>query len=378
MDQLTTELADKIKLHQGEENLVPLGGGTNSNTAIDHSLTLIGRVVIDRELSTTSIRNNVMRLLRPLRGADIRILAANLFLIKFNHKVDRKNGLEGYPWAIDRHALLLDEIDPSVAHTAQVINNMKIVIRAHNLPIENQTTKAATAIGLNFGTLVGMLKTSGANSSLFTRIKVMVDVSQPLKRGFFAVDGQGQKTWYRVTYERLPMFCFLCGILGHGEAHCPTRYDDDFEEPEEGFPFGNWLRASMESHMETGTSLPLQALDSRIAASTHSHMVQKRGGKSFGVGKENVQTIVQNWEGGDIGVGKENMQALGDNNSMSESNASDGGRRRVDPAKLKRKQKWATSTTENRNTRPKQIHLSLVDDTFASTAEAAAQPRRLQ
>lgn len=134
MEQLARAMADKIKLHHGEENLVPTGRGMSKTKVDDFSLSLVGRVVIDRELSTTSIRNNVMRLLRPLRGADIQILATNLFRINFKHCVDRKNAMEGCPWAIDKHALLLSEIDPSVPLASHIITDMKIVIRSHKFP----------------------------------------------------------------------------------------------------------------------------------------------------------------------------------------------------------------------------------------------------
>lgn len=359
MDQLVKAMADKIKLHQGEENLVPLGGGTSSMKEADFNLSLIGRVVIDRELSATSIRNNVLRLLRPLRGADIQILSTNMFRINFKHRVDRKNALEGCPWAIEKHAMLLSEIDSTVPLTAHIITDMKIVIRIHDFPIENQNTEAATAIGLNFGKLVGILKSGGMNQNQFFRLKVLVDVSLPLKRGFFALDEYGKKKWYRVTYERLPMFCFLCGILGHGEAHCSTRYDDDFLEPEEGFPFGNWLRASMDNSVVTEAPLPLQPLDARLIVNTQSISVMK-------------------WGNALLGEGKENVQEMGDSSSFSGSNKSDGGRRRIDPSKLKRKHKPSNPLTEDRNTRSRQLHLSLVDENIDSTAEAAQQPRRLQ
>lgn len=119
----------------------------------------------------------------------------------------------------------------------------------------------------------------------YFRIKVLIDVSQPLKRGFVALDDQGRKTWYQVTYERLPMFCFLCGILGHGESHCPTRYEEDFREPEEGFQFGNWLRASPHDTTETGAPLPLQPVDTRLTANTHPNAARKRGSAVFAVGR---------------------------------------------------------------------------------------------
>lgn len=102
MDQLTEALALTIKLHQGEENLVPLSTGANPSSATDLSLSLVGHLVIDRELSVTSIRNNVLRFLHPVKGENVRILAANLFLIKFNHHLDWKKALEGCPWMLDR------------------------------------------------------------------------------------------------------------------------------------------------------------------------------------------------------------------------------------------------------------------------------------
>lgn len=94
MQQLTQAMADKITLHHGEENLVPLSSGTASATGSDYSISLVVRVVVDRKLSVMYIRNNVLRLLHLVRGAELKILTRNLFMIKFNHQVDRKNALE--------------------------------------------------------------------------------------------------------------------------------------------------------------------------------------------------------------------------------------------------------------------------------------------
>jgi hypothetical protein len=45
-------------------------------------------------------------------------------------------------------------------------------------------------------------------------------------------------------FERLGIFCFVCGLLGHTENFCPKRFDADFdEEAERGW--GNYLRAEL-------------------------------------------------------------------------------------------------------------------------------------
>lgn len=290
------------------------------------------------------------------------MLATNLFLIQFNHKVDRKNALEGCSWAIDRHALLFTEIDSLVALTDHVIKEMRIVIKVHNFPIENQNSEAAEAIGANFGRYLGTLKSGGAGLGRTFRVKVAVDVTQPLKRGFFALNEQGFKCWYSVTYERLPMFCFLCGVLGHGETQCPTRYEEGFEEPEEALPFGNWLRAMGDNFQDQGVPLPLQAIDSRGSKSLGQRGEQKRGGASFGMGKENIQVA--------------DNQGAGD--SISGSNYSVGDRRRIDPSKLKRKQTVTKSHILDGGFPSKKLHLALRDEDDDSTAEVAQQPRRIQ
>lgn len=328
MENLTKAMAENIKLHQGEENLVPLGSGGVANKGPDYSLSLLGRVVVDRELLITSIRNNVLRLLHPLRGADIRIQSTNTFLIKFNHRVDRKNAMEGCPWAIERHALLLREIDPAVPLLDHVITEMKIIIKVHNFPPELQTLDAAAAIGANFGHFLGILTSGGVGAGQTFRMKVAVDVTHPLKRGFYAIDEQGTKCWYRVTYERLPMFCFLCGILGHGEVQCPTRYEDDFEEPEGGLPFGNWLRATGDNSQDRGAPLPLQAVGSWLVKKPYRPSDAKRGEAIFGVGKENEQSMCNQLY---------DQQSQRKEDRYSGSNSAVDGRRRIDPSKLKRK-----------------------------------------
>lgn len=52
-----------------------------------------------------------------------------------------------------------------MALAVHVVNEMKIVIRVHNFPGENQNNEAAAAIGANFGQFLGTLKSGGTSAN---------------------------------------------------------------------------------------------------------------------------------------------------------------------------------------------------------------------
>ncbi|KAH1091112.1 hypothetical protein J1N35_018369 [Gossypium stocksii] len=57
----------------------------------------------------------------------------------------------------------------------------------------------------------------------FMRIPVRLDVTSPLKRRKKIQIGVDKTVYARFQYEKLSLFCFICGKLGHGESFCPFR-----------------------------------------------------------------------------------------------------------------------------------------------------------
>nr|GLL44934.1 uncharacterized protein LOC109166477 [Ipomoea trifida] len=50
---------------------------------------------------------------------------------------------------------------------------------------------------------------------VFFRILVAVEVSKPLKKGMKLKNDNGEWVKVEFRYERLPTFCFICGLIGH-------------------------------------------------------------------------------------------------------------------------------------------------------------------
>ncbi|KAK5803193.1 hypothetical protein PVK06_030835 [Gossypium arboreum] len=63
--------------------------------------------------------------------------------------------------------------------------------------------------------------TSGSHHSL--RIRVKMDVQLSLRQKKCLVLSSQQRVYGQFQYEQLPIFCFLCGKLGHSESFCPVR-----------------------------------------------------------------------------------------------------------------------------------------------------------
>nr|GMD27056.1 uncharacterized protein LOC109174453 [Ipomoea batatas] len=75
----------------------------------------------------------------------------------------------------------------------------------------------------------------------FFRVRVAADVGKPLKTKMKLKRDNGAWSFVEFRYERLPTFCFLCGILGHGEKFCHKVFRGSGADTEK--PYGPWLRA---------------------------------------------------------------------------------------------------------------------------------------
>ena len=50
-------------------------------------------------------------------------------------------------------------------------------------------------------------------------------------------------SWAVFKYERLPIFCYRCGIIGHQDKECPQLKMGCFSSDDDGFQFGPWLHS---------------------------------------------------------------------------------------------------------------------------------------
>lgn len=77
------------------------------------------------------------------------------------------------------------------------------------------------------------------------RIRVTMDIRKSLKIRMKIKEGEDW-CWENFKYEKLPTFCFFCGIIGHSNK-LRGKFFDYHDKKVEMF-FGTWLRAPNRRH----------------------------------------------------------------------------------------------------------------------------------
>jgi hypothetical protein len=77
----------------------------------------------------------------------------------------------------------------------------------------------------------------------YLRVRIRLDIMKPLARGR-VLKLNGESSWIEFQYERLPTFCFRCGVIQHGAGGCSAKYRALSPRESSQAQFGTWLRAS--------------------------------------------------------------------------------------------------------------------------------------
>jgi hypothetical protein len=75
-------------------------------------------------------------------------------------------------------------------------------------------------VGLSIGATVGEVeevdvRDDGVGWGKFFRVRIILDLSKPLPRGQ-TIKVRDKSLWVSFKYEKLPKFCFKCGVVQHG------------------------------------------------------------------------------------------------------------------------------------------------------------------
>lgn len=79
----------------------------------------------------------------------------------------------------------------------------------------------------SIGTVCRLQNTLGSDGGGFMRMRVIVDVFQPLCRGRMISLDDGKEQWISFKYKRLLNLCYWYGCLTHDDRDCELWIDSE-------------------------------------------------------------------------------------------------------------------------------------------------------
>lgn len=116
-------------------------------------------------------------------------------------------------------------------------------IQFHNMPLACMSREVGWSIGSSVGEVEEVDATADRIGwGKFLRVKVVVDLSEPLARGRM-LNVKDKQVWISIQYEQPPKFCFHCGIIKHGNRGSMMLSSKHFHGVKSKQQYGPWLRA---------------------------------------------------------------------------------------------------------------------------------------
>lgn len=209
-----------------------------------YNLNLIGKFLTCKTFNKKAAKGTLRKAWGLEDSLQILEVGSNLFQFKFQSEFDMVRILRGGPWTFDNQLLMLTKWQKGMSVANVRLDHASLWVQIWGAPFDMATPQVAIEVGSWLGIVeeVEMRKRSD-DLNLFLRVRVSLPITKPLWRGGFIASSDDQRTWVRFKYERLPIFCHFCGLLGHDLRHCASHYAMEKNGGQVEYQYGDWLKA---------------------------------------------------------------------------------------------------------------------------------------
>jgi len=115
-------------------------------------------------------------------------------------------------------------------------------VRMYNLPLACMGSDIGEQIGAIVGEVVEVDQNDGeVEWGEYLRVQIIIDLTKPLDKGR-KINIRNKSTSVKFKYEKLPNFCYNCGVVCHSRWGCAAKSLKGEGSLSGDTPFGPWLR----------------------------------------------------------------------------------------------------------------------------------------
>ncbi|MBA0593239.1 hypothetical protein Gorai_010193 [Gossypium raimondii] len=218
---MENELA-QLSINEEEEKILQIQVDSGIQSEVG-DFQLVGCFLISSVIHFPAMKSTIANLWHPVYGVQIRYLGEKRYLFQFYHNMDMERVLKGLLWTFNNHLLLLRKLERGEDPLKVLLIFTPFWVQIHDVPIGLFSEKLAIQLGNFIGVFLEYDTSNlGKENRNYMRVRVQIDVRKPLKRKK-QVLCKGVRSYVTFKYERLSLFCFYCGRLGHNDSFCEIK-----------------------------------------------------------------------------------------------------------------------------------------------------------